>query len=238
MFGKWFKQLQGDSLQSTINQTYYAGNCTINFEGKTSVLKNDIFELPPESSCRVSHGGWDYCILPGQKGRIFVKKSFGNWHEIAAFYGMSGQSAKIFTCVLDNHQGCYAYMVTPSDKSSRKAFSSVDILSRTEECQAVKQKNNNLISAIFYKPGLLHLDAYCDFIAVTPALFILRPYKDGWKITMSDPTQQLKAIVFEISGKYSGGVYIPKENRTRFTVGCPQGKYAGSGVSITLQLWI
>ncbi|MFR3550494.1 MAG: hypothetical protein ACLTTW_09830, partial [Coprobacter sp.] len=64
--------------------------------------------------------------------------------------------------------------------------------------------------------------------------FILRPYKNGWKITMSDPTQQLKAIVFEISGKYSGGVYIPKENRTRFTVGCPQGKCAGSGVSITL----
>lgn len=232
--GNGLRSSKGDSLQTTINQTYYAGNCTINFEGKTSVLKDDIFELPPESSCRVNHGGWDYCILPGQKGRIFVKKSFGSWHEIAAFYDMSEQSAKIFTCVLDNHQGCYAYMVTPSDKSSRKAFSSVDILSRTEECQAVKQKNNELISAIFYKPGLLHLNAYCDFIAVTPALFILRPYKDGWKITMSDPTQQLKTIVFEISGEYPGGVYIPEENRTRFTVSCSQGKYAGSGISVTL----
>ncbi|WP_455498875.1 polysaccharide lyase family 8 super-sandwich domain-containing protein [Coprobacter sp.] len=230
--GNCLKNSNGIPLQTTVNQTFYRGNCTVNFEGKTSVLKNGIFDMVSKGDCRISHGGWDYYIFPGQKGRISITERSGSWHEVAGFYDTSRQFSKMFTCVLEDGGGCYAYMAAPTGSNSRKIFSSVEILSRTEKCQAVKNKNNRAVSAVFYEPDLLRLDAHRVFVAVTPALYIIKTYKKGWQITISDPTQRLKTVVFEISGKYPSGIYIPEENRTRFTVTCPQGEYAGSGVSI------
>ena len=221
-------------LQTTVNQTYYKDGCTVRQDAETKVLQNGSFEMNPESEYSIRHGGWDYYIFPGQKGRIFLEEKSGSWHDIAKFYDTSRQSAKLFTCVLDNDKGRYAYMAAPSGKNTQKRFSAVEIMSQTERCQAVRYKTDKVIAAIFYGSDSLQLDARCNFITVTPAIYLFKPYQKGWKITVADPTQNLKTIVFEVSGKRAGGSYVPEKNCTRFVIDCPEGASAGSGVTVVL----
>lgn len=113
----------------------------------------------------------------------------------------------------------------------------VEVISNTANIQAVKNRELKLSQIAFYQPGSIEVDDKTIVTVNNPCLVTLQDMGKETKLSVSDPTQKLKVIKIELSGKLQGDgrEFDPIKNLTTISVTLPQGGYAEQSVVRILQ---
>jgi chondroitin AC lyase len=117
----------------------------------------------------------------------------------------------------------------------------IEILSNTEELQAVKHNILGQVQLAFYRAGEIEIGKGEKVKMESQGLALLKT-KNGKvaELTLSDPSRNLNKILISLPGIYTlkgeGVLAIPnaKSKHTMFIIDLPQGVYAGKSVSIKL----
>ena len=140
----------------------------------------------------------------------------------------------------------YAYIVVPNVSIEGLEVSSqnnrgIEILSNTEELQAVKHNLLGQVHLAFYKAGEIEIGKGQKVKMESHGMALLKNVNG--KITeliLSDPSRNLNKIMITLPGIYSlkgeGVLSIPNatSKNTMLIIDLPQGVYAGKSVSIKL----
>ena len=117
----------------------------------------------------------------------------------------------------------------------------IEILSNTEELQAVKHNILGQVQLAFYRAGEIEIGKGEKVKMESQGMALLKT-KNGKvaELTLSDPSRNLNKIMISLPGIYTlkgeGVLTIPnvKSKHTMFIIDLPQGVYAGKSVSIKL----
>jgi chondroitin AC lyase len=232
----------GKPLLTTINQTRKKGDVhLLNSNRKWQVTDRADWTLKAPVTC--FHAGFGYQIDDADEVTLSAGNRPGNWRTVVDCYEDTPLEAPVFTAFLKDRQGKYAYSVFPAE-TYEDALQSVQgkswrILCNDSVCQAVSDKEENIVQAVFYRQGAISLADISTlknvrFEARRPALFIVRETSVGWQIHVADPTRHLPKISFSLSGKYKTGAYDGKSKTTLFEVDLPSGEKAGSTLVLNL----
>ncbi|WP_339925217.1 polysaccharide lyase family 8 super-sandwich domain-containing protein [uncultured Cyclobacterium sp.] len=198
------------------------------------------------------HGNIGY-IFPNE-GRVHVsnKTATGRWSDITDQKNISNKvvSEEVLEIWFDHgvkpENGKYAYMVFPSIsvselKSIYKAGTPYKVLSNTEELQAVMNKNENELQAVFYQSGNLLIENDLNLQMENAGIIMLNVKKGKVQsFSISDPTRKLTALKFTLDGLYStkeAGIQVIKDKKTKtsqFIVQMPKGAFAGKSINFEL----
>lgn len=140
----------------------------------------------------------------------------------------------------------YAYIVVPnvSVEEIEKTSGSnrgVEVLSNTEELQAVKHSVLGQVQMAFYKAGELEIGKGQKISMESQGMALLK-MKEGkvTEMSLADPSRDLHKMVITVPGIYTtkkeAFITLPnaETNSTTFIVDLPQGVYAGKSVHIEL----
>lgn len=122
----------------------------------------------------------------------------------------------------------YEYIVVPAtsveemEKNSLK--SKIQILSNSNDIQAVKNNSLNIFQVVFYKAGEIELAENLKLFSGNPGIVLLKTENNEvTEITVADPNRELAKMYISIPGKIS-----------ELVIDLPQGVYAGKSVTIEL----
>ena len=134
----------------------------------------------------------------------------GNWRQISHQASSSDVPVQkdLFTLWFDHGQkprsANYSYIVAPAmTTSSAEQYSKktgIVILANTPEMQAVQNTNLHVCEVVFYQPGTIKLPGNINLTAKSACIVMVRMAGNAIaKIAVSDPTEKLKTLRFEIS---------------------------------------
>tara|TARA_R110002167_G_scaffold348813_1_gene560264 strand:- start:41561 stop:43747 length:2187 start_codon:yes stop_codon:yes gene_type:complete len=198
------------------------------------------------------HGNIGYLFPVESSVHVTNKVETGRWSDITDQKNISNKivSREVLKIWFDHgvnpQNGSYIYMVFPgiSESELKSLYVSgtpYSILSNTKELQAVKNKEEQEVQAVFYQSGNLLLENKLN-LKMDSAGIILLQLNHGkvHSISISDPTRKLKEITFTLDGLYKvlnrniSAIKNKQSNTTFFTLKMPEKEYAGK--SITFQL--
>jgi chondroitin AC lyase len=140
----------------------------------------------------------------------------------------------------------YSYIVVPNVsieglEETIQNNRGIEILSNTEELQAVKHNILGQVQLAFYRAGEIEIGKGEKVKMESQGMALLKS-KNGKvvELTLSDPSRNLNKIMITLPGIYSlkgeGVLSIPNatSKNTMLIINLPQGVYAGKSVSIKL----
>ncbi|WP_018626138.1 polysaccharide lyase 8 family protein [Niabella aurantiaca] len=213
------------TITTAINQAWTNGDVFVQNNGRV---------LPVGKKAGFTHAGWVWhdsiaYLFPGAQN-IFVANTIqsGNWSQIN--YSQKGEvKGRVFKLWIGHgrmpRDASYEYIVVPG--ISRKTLQTykkqnIRILSNTKELQAVAQKELGIIQAVFYTPGSIR-SGDVQLTAAQPCMVqVCGLHSGNIKISVADPTQQLKTTTLELR--------TPK-GAQQLVIPLPGGAYAGQSVS-------
>ncbi len=235
-------------VATTLNQCLLNGTVTVKAVKKTTVLeKGDhiltnvswIFHdrvaylfpspVPVSVSNKTCSGFWqDLVVSPWSKNQPEVKKDiFSAWFD----HGLHLRDRS------------YEYIVVPgieagqADQYLKK--NKIITLSNTTRMQAVYHQGLNLCEAVFYEPGSLVFGERFKVEVSQPGIYLFETGPEGWrKITVSDPSRNLKSMKIEVAGLFEGYEPMWKATQTgtnsesEIIVILPGGPHAGESVQV------
>tara|TARA_R110002050_G_scaffold72581_5_gene156285 strand:- start:476 stop:2659 length:2184 start_codon:yes stop_codon:yes gene_type:complete len=198
------------------------------------------------------HGNIGY-IFPNE-GSVHVsnKTETGRWSDItdqknASTKVVSKEVLKVwFEHGVKPKNGSYAYMVFPSIsenelKTIYEAGTPYEILSNTKDLQAVKNKDENVVQAVFYQSGNLSLEKKLDLQMENAGIIMLKLKRGKVEsFSISDPTRKLTELKFTLEGLYSlkdPDIKVIKNRKTKtsqFIVQMPKGVFSGKSLNFKL----
>jgi chondroitin AC lyase len=139
----------------------------------------------------------------------------------------------------------YQYIVVPATSAEKleQNFSkaNIEIISNTPEIQAVKNKDLNIVQAVFYKAGHIQISDNVILVSDNPGIIMLKMENEKvTEISVSDPNRELGKFYFSLSteikkqGENFSVFWNEMENASFVSIDLPQGNYAGSSVTIEL----
>ena len=234
-------------VATTLNQCLLNGEVLVKTGKGNEVLRKGIHELKDVSW--VYHGGVAYLFPSPASINLGNTTATGNWRQISHQDWATEEpiQKEVFTAWI-NHGTApvaadYAYIVVPAIASTAidqyRKSSSISIISNTPQLQAVKNRQLNIIQAIFYHAGSIPLSATLSINVESPCIVMIE--MDGKRIkkmSVSDPTHLLTNLRFTIAapvkivGTY-GTVSWNKEGKSStIEVKLPEGGYAGKSVEV------
>ncbi len=153
-----------ESITSTINQCWLNGNVQT-IENK-NVGKGKILEFKNKNHNWVLHDGIGYYIPQEADLSLSTEVQNGNWYQINNAQSKKEISGDVFKLWI-NHghkpiNAKYAYIVIPglTDVSDLEKFkeSDIQIVTNTENIQAVYHKSLDMVQAVFYQADTLKLE--------------------------------------------------------------------------------
>ncbi|MDW5290558.1 polysaccharide lyase family 8 super-sandwich domain-containing protein [Formosa sp. PL04] len=249
-----------DSLQANksyffIDNKVYAMGSAIstdrNFDVVTTInqsLKNGAVSIAKNKGqiSSVWHDSIAYVSLAKQHLNVTQGAQTGNWKKILAWSTDTIISKPVFDIEV-NHgvkpkAGKYAYVsvVGISEKEVKHVIKTQlgDLIAHTNKVHALSFNQGKTIAIVAFEPCEVSIGPQQKLIIKTPCLLSLNKDKKGWIIEAVDPTQQLKTLAFEISGKYhiQGTQYSEiKGNKTAFNITLPSTSYE-KGMKNTVEL--
>lgn len=213
------------TITTAINQAWANGEVFVRNNGRI---------LPVDKTAGLTHASWVWhdsiAYLFPDTQRIFVANTIqsGNWSQIN--YSRKGEvKGRVFKLWISHGRmpagASYAYIVVPG--ISRKDLQTyrkgnIHILSNTKELQAVAQKELGIVQAVFYTPGSI-TSGDVQLTAAQPCIVQVCGLRTGKiKISVADPTQQLKTATLELR---------TSKRKQRLVIPLPGGAYAGQSVS-------
>lgn len=233
---------------TTLNQTLLKGNVIVNDNGVNRVLKHGNREL--DSVNWIYHNGVTY-MFPS-KTNVFLSNGpqKGSWSDISSqsYISKDEISKDVFKLWIDHGTNpvnkSYEYIVIPElseeTLNSVNNGSTVEILMNNTEIQAVREKNLNIVQAIFYKAGTLRISHNITITAENPSSVMIEFNENNpVKITVSDPSRKLDTAAFTLSVKVESkpgmiSVWNETTGKSHISIKLPDGKFAGSSRIICL----
>lgn len=148
------------SINTTLNQSLLQGDVIANADGTDKVLEKGSHTYTNPSW--VLHNGVGYLFPEGGNITISNQEQSGKWSSINTSLTDEVVSKDIFKIWFDHgvkpvNKG-YSYIIVPNKNTvdEMKAYSSanIEVLSNTDLIQAVRHKELNILSLIFYKAGI------------------------------------------------------------------------------------
>lgn len=175
----------------------------------------------------VYHHRVGYIFGPTSRVSLKIGPQTGAWSDIGT--GPSRPvTLRVFNLWIDHgyapRSGSYQYIVlpgaSPEQVSARARTPAIHVLSNREELQAVWHSDLKLAMIVFRKPGVV--DTPIGRIGVDHSCLLLtRKVAGGWKITASNPENELLTLNVDIGTR-------------RVAIDLPGGNFAGSSVASTL----
>lgn len=227
-----------NTVLTSVNQCFSSGSVSILNAGKKKIFDGQ--EINSEEVEWIHHDGFGYYFPTGGNISLRNMDQTGSWSEINASASSEKVTYKVFSIWFDHGtkpaSEKYEYVVVPSKDPVR--FSKwlkknpFEVLTNTEDVQAVFNKKSGIYGIAFYNPGSVTIEEGLYIGADEPCLILFRNSKKAFSITVSDPTQNLEELDILVSRKLSGkGVKIDEKGNSTITVKLPSGDEAGKSVS-------
>lgn len=196
----------GMHLSTAVNQCLASGEAVFSDETEIHVIKGLVQTAKP---CAVYHDGVGYIFPEAQSVNVRAGTQSG-YQESVRFNARDGDWRNVdfskckqiikpvFSLYLshdpDKPSSSYSYYVEPSVSKTAALEALTDfpaeILSNTPQIQAVQQKSDGLVQAVFYAPGEVNVPGLGPLVADSPCLVMLRLGDDrGVRVWVADPAQ-------------------------------------------------
>jgi chondroitin AC lyase len=199
---------------TTINQTKLKGPVYFN-DGNIKELKDTTFQS--KSIKWVYHNKIGYYNLQPSNITISSKNQTGSWGDIAFVYDKEKPITKpVFTLDIAHNISSkinnYAYALFPDVTLDRFKTVKPDftIVKNNKQVQAIATNNGAILMLAVYEPIAIQIKSFPALKFTSPGLYIVEKSKNGWLVSISDPTQKLQNAVWEIGGKKQLTV-LPKD---------------------------
>jgi chondroitin AC lyase len=192
----------GKDVHTTIDQSWLnnGGNGVSADQGGQAQTVSTGSTVDLSNSHWLLHGDVGYFFPQPQKVSARGEKRTGSWHDIEASDPPSKmQSGWVLEAWIDHgvspQDAAYAYVVLPTTTASALAtYQAPQILSNTPAQQAVWHGTLGILQAAFYAPGQVTLPTGETLAVDQPCLVMARKDGASWQVSVSDPTQLLKAL--------------------------------------------
>jgi chondroitin AC lyase len=259
--GAGIESNQGFPVATTLNQCLLHGPVVVrDMGGKRSLPAGD-HKLDQVSW--VYHDGVGYQFPQPAELCLSNQLETGSWWEISKQWNTSRESVEkeVFKLWIDHGvrpQGrsgglvnapmiakdvTYAYIIVPGVEVAELDLDpGIEILSNSRWIQAVKQREPEMVQAIFYRAGTLKIAEGLELTVDSPGALMFQ-ISDGeiQSVTVADPTRTLDRLHIILSGHIRGKgneslkiEYDRKPRTTGLTISLPEGLYAGSSVTVNL----
>jgi chondroitin AC lyase len=217
-----------ENITTTVNQSWLNGHVVSPDDDKISSGKT--LSLNKNQNW-LWHDGVGYYFPQGGDITLSTDIQQGNWHHINHSYSKEMLSGEVFKLSI-NHgsqpvNAQYAYLVLPGIKEAemRKLnVNTIQLLSNTDQIQAVYHSSLDMVQAIFYSAGTIALPNM--EIKTDKACAILIKNVNGKQvISLADPLQKEQIINLEIKNLKTG-------MGQKVKVELPQEEYMGSTVEV------
>ncbi len=230
------------TVTTSLNQTYLKGpveisttkDSCVDFKGET-ILNN------PQWVC---HNHVGYYFPKGGHLKVEASEVEGSWHNVALQYKDEVIKDEIFKLYLIHGvqpvDQKYAYALYPNidckklNKLTQEP--SFEIIRNDVVAQAVVTTDEEVGGAVFYKAGEVNLQK--ELKVDQPCIIMLTKEKNGWLLSLADPTHKLDSVRLTLKGSYNikhdrVSAHIEKST-TVFTVDMPQNQEAGNTIAFHL----
>lgn len=210
--------IQGPSgvhLSTSVNQCLTSGEALF-FDGtQTNTIAG---EIQTEQACMVLHDGVGYFFPESQRltirygdqsgyeESVMMDARDGDWRAVDLSQ-CEEITKTVFSLHLSHDQGAnerYSYYVEPSvskeNPFTRLMDFPVEILVNTPQLQAVRQKSDGLIQAVFYDAGELDVPEFGRLSVDSPSIIMIRPEASHVQVSVADPSQSLESLQIVING--------------------------------------
>ena len=224
------------NVTTGVNQVYLNGDVLVNNNQETKKVSG-VQEFT--NANWILHNGVGYVFPVGGNLSIAAKSVTGSWYDVAQRYKDEAIKAAIFNIYLNHGKNpvdaSYQYILVPN--ATRKQLeqfqkSAAFEITNTKEQQIVSRKDKSLSGIVFYEAGKANL--FGGITVNKPCLLMVEKRDKGLKVSISDPTHQLKNIQITFKGKYKGEFLTVAKNQTLLDVSFPEGGEAGKTVSCVL----
>lgn len=199
------------------------------------------------------HGNIGYIFPDDSKVHVSNKVETGRWSAITDQKNISNKlvSDEVLKIWFDHginpQNESYAYMVFPGIsenklKSIYDAGTPYRILSNSKKLQAVKNKEEQQVQAVFYQPGMLQLENKLSLKMDNSGIILIELHQGKVQaISISDPSRKQKEIKFRLDGLYKvkdREVITSRDKKSKatyFTIRMPKGNFAGKSISFQLK---
>jgi len=222
-----------EPIFTTVNQSWLKGKVWKITQNNLSEIPEGNYDLESENQWIV-HDAIAYYFPSDQNLKLSTKKQAGSWSEINSGSTSKKIEKNVFTLWIDHElnpkNSEYQYLIFPGvdgpDKIDFDDINYIQVLKNNQSIQAVWDKKNDLVGAVFYKSGKLIWEEN-QMTIDQPGLILLSKTATGkLAVSYSDPTQKL-------TGKVKGSIEINGKSRDlAFTL--PEGMKAGSTVTMDL----
>ncbi len=234
-------------VATTLNQCLLNGEVMVKTSKGNEVIQKGMYELKDVNW--IYHSGVAYVFPSTASISVTNTTATGNWRQVSHQDGATEEpiQKEVFTAWMNHGKAPvaaeYAYIVVPAIAPAAieqyRKTSSIAILSNTPQLQAVKNKQLNIIQAVFYQAGSIPLSANLSMTAESPCMvMIAMDGKQLRRMSVSDPTHLLNTLRFTIAGPVNitgtnGTVSWNKKSKlSMIEVRLPEGGYAGKTVEV------
>jgi len=260
--GAGIKPKKSLPIVTTINQVLLKSEVSIMQNGEKKVLKNG--NRVAENVKWVYQDKVGYVFPKPTTINVSNQTETGRWSDITDQKNISKElvSTDIFKLWFDHGDKIndtdihgkrkleqspgYEYIVVPNSSEKELEESSannrnIEIISNTEELQAVKHKKLGIIQMAFYKSGEFQIAKNKKIKMDSQGMAMLKMTGENiTTVTVSDPSRSLAKILITLPSIYmtlgKGFLCLPdkKSNTTMIIIDLPQGVYSGKSVSVKL----
>lgn len=240
---------QQNSVVTAINQCLLRGDVVCYAEQKKTNIPAG--ENKIESVDWIFHDNIGYVFPEPTEIRLKNNAATGSWWDINKQTSSPKDliSMDVFKLWVEHgnrpSEEKYEYIVVPATSveilEQNKSKNNIEILSNTEELQAVKNKELDICQIVFYKGGEIEIDDNLKLISDNPGVIMTKLVNGKiTEISLSDPNRELIKFNFSVSQKIEseGDNYISfwddKQKMTQISVQLPIGNYEGDSVTIKL----
>jgi chondroitin AC lyase len=204
--GAGISSIKNNPVSTTLNQCFLRGKVYYNEKGRIDSLKEESTFAAPSVKW-VYHDNIGYYPLEPMQLSFSNKMQSGDWNEIAKLYPPKKESAKIFTAEIEhgiepNHKS-YSYIILPSvSLEQMKNYSpSFSVIKNSDSVQAIRSANNDLLMFVIYKPVKVSIKDVGTIRFNQLGLYLLTRKKNGWAVTVADPTHKLRNVRLALNNK-------------------------------------
>jgi chondroitin AC lyase len=235
---------------TTVNQVLMKSEVTIMQDNKMQVLPKGNRVL---NNLKWAHQDRIGYIFPGNTPiNLSNQVETGRWSDITDEKNISNElvSEEVYMLWFDHgrrpQNASYQYIVVPDVAVQELRETSgnnrnIEIISNTNEIQAVKNDKLGICQIAFYKAGEVEISGGLKLKMDSQGMAMLKMQGNRIEqLTVSDPSRKLSKVMITVSGNYDvqGNNFVTysnnSQNTTLIIVDLPQGVYAGKSVVIKL----
>ena len=186
----------------------------------------------------VYHNNTGYLLSQNERSVLKVSGQTGSWHLINGTESSEELSMPVFSLWIDHRvrpeNESYQYIIVPKTLAEFQNYITkvpVNILTNTQEIQAVEHLESGIVEAVFYNPGNVTSGRGITISVDQPSIVMIRPAGNKVSISAANPANQPMTLNLTINMKLTGEYCLWQNQVTIIKIILPGGDYAGQSVT-------